>query len=116
MKIEFDENGKAKEEPLKSGRVLEDLLRVHIVSNDLIFVFHLEHLVFRDGNLKLKGDFTWANMVGIDSVGKLCTHGSAVAHKDSPVDNTIMIFTMDYDDRYQLETKSVYDQKRSPSN
>jgi len=46
----------------------------------------------------------------------MCTHGSAVAHEDSPVDNTIMIFTMDYDDRYQLETKSVYDQKRSPSN
>ena len=108
MKIEFDENGKAKEDPLKSGRVIEDLLRVQIVSNDLILVFHLEHLVFRDGNLKLLGSCAWKDCVG-SPVGKLCTHGSAIGHSDHEIKHNIMIFTMNYSDRHNFQTKSVYD-------
>lgn len=81
MKIDFDEDGKPLPEPLKSGRVIEDLLRVQIMSEDLILVFHLEHLVFRDGNLKLKGSCSWEECVE-SPIGKLCTHGCLPAHAD----------------------------------
>ena len=111
MKIEFDEDGKAKPEPLKSGRVIEDLLRVQIMSDDLILVFHLEHLVFRDGNLKLLGSCSWEEVVG-SPVGKLCTHGATIGHKDHAIKNNIMIFTMSYNDHDKIECKSVYNQRR----
>ena len=81
------------------------------MSDDLILVFHLEHLVFRDGNLKLLGSCSWEDVVG-SPVGKLCTHSAIVGHKDHAIKNNIMIFTMSYNDQDKFECKSIYNQRR----
>ena len=52
VKFQCDEEGKFTDVHYMSERVIEDMLRVHTVSDEMILVFHSKNLIVRNGKLQ----------------------------------------------------------------